>query len=65
MTISSRSPAPCATIVCHGGDFAGTNTQLDLYLRSGYTLIVLANMERPAASGIADAVRDWIAAKRH
>ena len=45
-------------IVGHGGGAPGMNGQLDIYLDGGYTVVVLANLDPPAAQGVANYVRE-------
>ena len=40
-------------IVGHGGGAPGMNGKLDIYLDGGYTVVVLANLDPPAAQGVA------------
>jgi CubicO group peptidase (beta-lactamase class C family) len=47
-------------IVGHGGGFPGINSQLDMYLDSGYTVAVMTNYDPPAAMNVAERLRDWI-----
>jgi CubicO group peptidase (beta-lactamase class C family) len=49
-------------IVGHGGGFPGINGQLDIYLDSGYTVAVLANMDPPAAQRVANRLRELLTA---
>jgi CubicO group peptidase (beta-lactamase class C family) len=44
-------------IVGHGGGFAGINANLDMYLDSGYSVVVMSNYDPPAASQVAEWVR--------
>jgi CubicO group peptidase (beta-lactamase class C family) len=44
--------------VGHGGGAPGMNGQLDVYLDGGYTVVVLANLDPPAAQGVANYVRE-------
>jgi D-alanyl-D-alanine carboxypeptidase len=43
-------------LVGHGGGFPGTNTNLQIFLKSGYTVVVLTNYDPPAA----ERVSNWI-----
>jgi CubicO group peptidase (beta-lactamase class C family) len=45
-------------VVGHGGGAPGMNGQLDIYLDGGYTVVVLANLDPPAAQGVANYVRE-------
>jgi CubicO group peptidase (beta-lactamase class C family) len=45
-------------IVGHSGGFAGINAQLDMYLDSGYTVAVMANVDPPVASHVALKARE-------
>jgi CubicO group peptidase (beta-lactamase class C family) len=47
-------------IVGHGGDFPGVNTRFEMYLDSGYTVIVLSNYDHPAAQRIVAKLREMI-----
>jgi CubicO group peptidase (beta-lactamase class C family) len=48
-------------IVGHDGESAGVNTRLDMYLGSGYTVIVLADYDPPAANNVAAKLQEMIA----
>jgi CubicO group peptidase (beta-lactamase class C family) len=39
-------PGPWGKRVGHGGGFPGISAQLDIYLDSGYTAVVLSNLDR-------------------
>jgi CubicO group peptidase (beta-lactamase class C family) len=43
-------------LVGHGGGFPGTSTNLQIFLKSGYTVVVLTNYDPPAA----ERVSGWI-----
>ena len=43
-------------LVGHGGGFPGTSTNLQIFLKSGYTVVVLTNYDPPAA----ERVSNWI-----
>lgn len=45
-------------IVGHGGGAPGMNSQLDIYLDDGYTVVVLANLDPPAAQKVASYIRE-------
>lgn len=45
-------------IVGHEGGFSGINSRLDIYLDLGYTVAVMSNYDPPAASRVADRLRD-------
>jgi len=45
-------------IVGHGGDFPGVNTRFEMYINSGYTVIVLSNYDHPAAQRVAAKLRE-------
>lgn len=45
-------------IVGHGGGAPGMNSQLDIYLDDGYTVVVLANLDPPAAQRVANYIRE-------
>src|SRR5688572_28884146 len=47
-------------IVGHGGESAGLNTQLDMYLDSGYTVIVLSDYDPPSARNVAAKLQEMI-----
>jgi CubicO group peptidase (beta-lactamase class C family) len=47
-------------IVGHGGDFPGVNTRFEMYVDSGYTVIVLSNYDHPAAQRVAAKLREMI-----
>jgi CubicO group peptidase (beta-lactamase class C family) len=47
-------------IVGHGGGFPGISAKLDMYLESGYTVVVLSNYDR-AASVVSEKARELIA----
>ncbi len=47
-------------IVGHGGVFPGINSQLEIYLDLGYTVAVMSNYDPPAASRVADRLRDML-----
>jgi CubicO group peptidase (beta-lactamase class C family) len=51
-----------ATFVGHAGDYVGTNTEA--VTDGEHTLVVLSNYERPAATGVADAIKGEIARAR-
>ena len=44
-------------IVGHGGGAPGMNAQLDMYLDNGMTVIVLSNLDPPAATQVANYIR--------
>lgn len=50
-------------IVGHGGGFPGINSQLDMYLDSGYTVAVMSNYDPPAAQRVAGKIRQLLAGK--
>jgi CubicO group peptidase (beta-lactamase class C family) len=47
-------------IVGHGGGFPGINSQLDMYFSNGYTVAVMANYDPPAATVVANKLREMI-----
>jgi len=47
-------------IVGHGGGFPGINSQLDMYLDSGYTVAVMSNYDPPAAQKVANKIRQLL-----
>ena len=47
-------------IVGHGGDFLGVNTRFEMYVDSGYTVIVLSNYDHPAAQRVSAKLREMI-----
>jgi len=51
------------TRVGHPGRFAGVNTRIDMYPKLGYTVIVLANYDPPAAFDIAEKAMELITQK--
>jgi hypothetical protein len=44
-------------IIGHGGGFPGINSQLDIYVGKGYTVVVMSNYDPPSASRVADKIR--------
>jgi CubicO group peptidase (beta-lactamase class C family) len=48
------------TRVGHPGRFAGVNTRIDMYPKLGYTVIVLANYDPPAAFNVAEKATEFI-----
>jgi CubicO group peptidase (beta-lactamase class C family) len=48
-------------IVGHGGESTGLNTQLDIYLDSGYTVIVLSGYDPPSARNVTAKLQELIA----
>jgi CubicO group peptidase (beta-lactamase class C family) len=44
-------------IIGHGGGFPGINSQLDIYVAKGYTVVVMSNYDPPSASRVADKIR--------
>lgn len=51
------------TRVGHPGRFAGVNTRIDMYPKLGYTVIVLANYDPPAAFDAAEKVTELLTQK--
>jgi CubicO group peptidase (beta-lactamase class C family) len=49
-------------IVGHGGGFPGINSQLDIYLDSGYTVAVMSNLDPPAAQSVSNKLRELLPA---
>ncbi len=47
-------------IVGHGGDFPGVNTRFEMFVDSGYTVLVLSNYDHPAAQRVAVKLREMI-----
>lgn len=47
-------------IVGHSGGFPGINSQLDMYLDSGYTVAVMSNYDPPAAQRVAGKIRQLL-----
>ena len=47
-------------VVGHGGGAPGMNTQVDMYWDSGYTVVVLSNLDPPIAQRIAEYIRQRI-----
>ena len=52
---------PAARIAGHSGGFAGINSNLDMFLGSGHTAVVLSNYGN-AAGPVADKLRAVVAA---
>jgi CubicO group peptidase (beta-lactamase class C family) len=50
-------------ITGHGGGFPGINSNLDIFLDSGYTVAVMSNYDPPAAQFVANKVRELLTAK--
>ena len=46
-------------IVGHSGGFPGINSNLDMYLESGWTVVVLRNYDS-GASAVSDHLKDWL-----
>jgi CubicO group peptidase (beta-lactamase class C family) len=46
-------------IVGHSGGFPGINSNLDMYLDSGWTVVVLCNYD-DGASAVSDRLKDWL-----
>ncbi len=44
-------------IIGHSGGFPGINSQLDIYVGKGYTVVVMSNYDPPSASRVADKIR--------
>jgi len=53
------SQGPDGRAVGHGGGFAGISSELDIHLDSGYTIVVLSNMDR-AAQNVTGKVKEMI-----
>ncbi len=51
---------PLGRVVGHAGNFPGISTQLDMYLDSGHTVVVLANMDN-VASDVRDRIQRLLA----
>lgn len=49
-------------IVGHGGGFPGINSNLDMYLDSGWTVVVLCNYDEGAAV-VSERLKDWLTRK--
>lgn len=47
-------------VVGHSGGYPGVNVALDMYWATGYTVIVLANLDPPIANRIRDYIRERI-----
>jgi D-alanyl-D-alanine carboxypeptidase len=47
-------------VVGHDGESIGVNTQFDMYLDNGYTVIVLSGYDPPAARNVAAKLRGMI-----
>lgn len=47
-------------IVGHSGGFPGINSQLDMYLDSGYTVAIMSNYDPPAAQRVANKIRQLL-----
>jgi CubicO group peptidase (beta-lactamase class C family) len=47
-------------VVGHGGGAPGMNANLDMYWESGYTVVVLANLDPPIAQQVNNYIRDRI-----
>lgn len=47
-------------IAGHSGVFAGVNTQIDMHLDTGFTVVVLSNYDPPAAKRVAHKAREWV-----
>jgi CubicO group peptidase (beta-lactamase class C family) len=52
--------AGATRIVGHGGGFAGINSNLDMYLDSGYTVVVMSNYDPPAAQQVSEKIRQLL-----
>ena len=48
-------------IVGHAGGFLGINSQLDIHLDTGYTIVVMSNYDPPIAQQIVTKIRQFIA----
>jgi CubicO group peptidase (beta-lactamase class C family) len=48
-------------IVGHPGGAPGISTQLDIYLKHDYTVVVLSNYDGPAAECVANKLREMLA----
>ena len=47
----------------HGGDYEGVCTDFGMYLNSGYTVIVLSDMDPPFAHFVSDKIKEFIIRK--
>ncbi len=47
-------------IVGHGGEAPGVNTQFDMYMNNGYTVIVLSDYDPPAARNVSAKLQELI-----
>ena len=52
--------SPDDRIVGHGGGFAGISANLDMFLDSGYTAIVLSNVDR-GVQPVVEKIRELVA----
>jgi hypothetical protein len=55
-----RESGPARRIVGHDGESEQLNTQLDMYLDQGYTVVVLSNDDPPAARNVAAKLEELI-----
>ena len=56
----SVSQSPAGKVVGHSGGFSGINSQLDIYVDSGYIVAVMSNIDN-GASPLAGRIRDFLA----
>jgi CubicO group peptidase (beta-lactamase class C family) len=47
-------------IVGHGGGFPGLNSDLNIYLDSGYIVAVMSNYDPPTAQRVSDKFQEWL-----
>jgi len=47
-------------VIGHSGGFLGINSQLDIHLDTGYTIIVMSNYDPPIAQQIVTKIRQVI-----
>ena len=51
-------------VVGHGGGFPGVSTQLEMYLDTGYTVVVLTNTNRPGMVAVVQKLNEMLSAPR-
>jgi CubicO group peptidase (beta-lactamase class C family)/pimeloyl-ACP methyl ester carboxylesterase len=55
---------PGDRVVGHGGGFPGVSTQLEMYLDTGYTVVILSNVDTLGMPAVAVKVRELLAANQ-